>query len=360
MQSIGYSGGGLSYTQSFTYDSLNRLATAQENNGSNWSQTNAYDRYGNSQINYGGGSYNLSFSTTTNRITTSGYSYDSAGNLTNDTLHTYTFDAENKILKVDNTTAYVYDGEGQRVKKLVGENTRFIYGIGGELVAEFNGSTGSLKKEYVYGSGMAATIEPIVGTKYTTSDTLGSPRVVTNSSGSVVSRHDYMPFGDEIGSGVGGRTTGMGYGAADGVRQKFTSKERDTETGLDYFVARYYSSSQGRFTSPDEFSGGPRELFVLGSGDAKKQALPYADITQPQSLNKYSYVYNMPYPYSDPDGHCGVPTGLKSGQVGICVASYIKTYWVKGLDAVMVETLTARAEHLALRFECLWMPAKVL
>src|SRR5260370_38988522 len=90
-----------------------------------------------------------SFSSTTNRITTSGFSYDSAGNLTNDTNHSYTYDAENKIIKVDGTTAYVYDGEGKRVRKLVGENTRFAYGIGGQLIMEFDGSTGALQQEYV-------------------------------------------------------------------------------------------------------------------------------------------------------------------------------------------------------------------
>jgi RHS repeat-associated protein len=233
----------------------------------------------------------------------------------NDTLHTYTFDAENKILKVDNTTAYVYDGEGQRVKKLVGENTRFIYGIRGGLVAEFNGSTGSLKKEYVYGAGMEATIEPSVGTKYTTSDTLGSPRVVTNSSGSVVSRHDYMPFGEELGSGVGGRTTGMGFGAADGVRQKFTQKERDNETGLDYFSARYYASMQGRFTSPDEFTGGPDELYDFAD-NASENPTFYADLLNPQSLNKYQYSYNNPLRYVDPDGHDPCPQCAAVATVG--------------------------------------------
>ena len=86
-----------------------------------------------------------------------------------------------------------------------------------------------------------------------------------------------------------------------------TQKERDNETGLDYFLARYYSSTQGRFTSPDEFRGGPRELFVLGSGDSEKQALPYADISDPQSLNKYTYCYNNPLQFVDPDGHLGWP-----------------------------------------------------
>jgi len=254
----------------------------------------------------GSGNYNLSFNSSNNRITASGFSYDAAGNLTNDTIHTYSFDAENKIVAVDSNAAFVYDGEGQRVRKLIGENTRFVYGIGGKVVAEFDGSTGNLKQEDVYAGATLITIDAASfsnqGTQYTLADNLGSPRVVTNSSGHVVSRHDYLPFGEELFAGTGGRTTAQGYGAGDGVRQKFTDKERDTETGLDYFLARYYSSTQGRFTSPDEFTGGPQEIGILGSGHPEKQALKYAEVTNPQSLNKYQYCYNDPLRYVDPDG----------------------------------------------------------
>src|ERR1043166_2598590 len=227
-----YSGGGLSYTQSFGYDALNRLMTASES-GSAWSQTNGYDRYGNRWVDLGGGNQSLYFTASNNRIT--GASYDSAGNLLNDGLHAYAYDAENKIAKLDSVSAYVYDGEGQRVRKLVGENTRFVYGLSGELIAEFDGPSGNLRKEYVIGGGSLITIEPTAvnsnGTRYTVSDHLGSPRVVTNSSAGVIRRHDYMPFGDELGSGVGGRNSGMGFGVADTIRQKFTSKERDNEIG---------------------------------------------------------------------------------------------------------------------------------
>jgi RHS repeat-associated protein len=70
---------------------------------------------------------------------------------------------------------------------------------------------------------------------------------------------------------------------------QFTGKERDSETGLDYFGARYLSSAQGRFTSPD--------------WSARPVAVPYSDLTNPQSLNLYAYVLNNPLKNRDLDGH---------------------------------------------------------
>ncbi len=69
------------------------------------------------------------------------------------------------------------------------------------------------------------------------------------------------------------------------VQQKFTLKERDNETGLDYFEARYYASTQGRFTSVD-----PENYQAM------------LDPTDPQSWNGYSYVNNNPLGRTDPDG----------------------------------------------------------
>ena len=109
---------------------------------------------------------------------------------------------------------------------------------------------------------------------------------------------------------------------------RFNGKERDAETGLDYFLARYYSGAQGRFTSPDEFKGGIVDPFT-GQDIETDTALPYADITDPQTLNKYAYVRDNPLRYVDPDGHgtdaltCAVQGaevgGLMAGPVGVVV-----------------------------------------
>jgi len=75
---------------------------------------------------------------------------------------------------------------------------------------------------------------------------------------------------------------------------KFTGKERDAESGLDDFDARFYSSSFGRFMTPD--------------WAAKPTAVPYAHFGNPQSLNLYSYVQNNPTTVGDPDGHGDPPS----------------------------------------------------
>lgn len=284
---ITYSGGSTSFTQDFTYDQLNRLATSQENSGSSWTQTNGYDRYGNRTVTAGSGTA-LTFNTSNNRITTSGFTYDNSGNVTADPSHSYTIDGENKILKLNSTTAYAYDGDGKRVRKFVGENTRFIYGIAGELLAEYSGSTGDIQKEYIYGaSGLLATIESGL-TQYLTSDHLGSPRIATNTSGSVTVRRDFMPFGEEVSTGAG-RSGGQGWGTTV-VRQKFTGYERDSESGVDFAQARYFASSLGRFTSPDG---------------------PWLDQSEdnPQSWNLYLYVRNNPLNFVDPLGTTACPPG---------------------------------------------------
>jgi RHS repeat-associated protein len=113
-------------------------------------------------------------------------------------------------------------------------------------------------------------------------DQLGTPRIILDQSGSLASttRHDYLPFGEEL--SAGGRSWANGYTNSDARRQKFTSYERDDETGLDFAQARYHSKAQGRFTSADPLLGG--------------------DAGEPQSWNRYSYVINNPLNLIDPLG----------------------------------------------------------
>ncbi|HEX8845109.1 MAG TPA: RHS repeat-associated core domain-containing protein [Pyrinomonadaceae bacterium] len=122
-----------------------------------------------------------------------------------------------------------------------------------------------------------ATVEWVV------SDQLGTPRMIADKTGSLagMSRHDYLPFGEELFAGTGGRTAAQGYTQLDGVRQHFTGYERDNETGLDYAHARYYANIQGRFTGVDPVSG---------------------MVANPQTWNGYTYTLNNPVNLTDPTG----------------------------------------------------------
>ena len=76
------------------------------------------------------------------------------------------------------------------------------------------------------------------------------------------------------------------------VEVEFTGKERDAESGLDYFGARYFGSAQGRFTSPD-----PYNVVLQAKGDEFS-----AYLSQPQNWNKYAYTWNNPLRFVDPNG----------------------------------------------------------
>jgi RHS repeat-associated protein len=122
-----------------------------------------------------------------------------------------------------------------------------------------------------------------------TADHLGSTRLVTDGNGVVKKCFDYLPYGEEIPNGYAGRTASCfgpmaTYPASpDILGQKFTGKERDAETGLDYFGARYFSGAQGRFTTADPLMASARA-------------------SNPQTWNRYAYTLNNPLRFVDPDG----------------------------------------------------------
>lgn len=276
---------GLSVVQSYQYDQVSRLQRATETKAGvqQWQQGFSYDRFGNRNFDVATTTANVlgpnpTIDQATNRMAAGqSYSYDLAGNVTQEpfapTNKAYVYDAENHQVRFTvngQATQYSYDGDGRRVKKTNpdGSVVVFVYDAAGQMIAEYNSAAAA-----------ATTYQP----SYLTGDTLGSTRVVTDSYGIVKSRRDYLPFGEEIQAGIGGRTTAMKYSVADGLRQRFTGHERDDESGLDFAQARYCSSMQGRFLSPDP---------LLASGRA----------TQPQSWNRYVYTINNPLKYVDPAG----------------------------------------------------------
>ena len=120
-----------------------------------------------------------------------------------------------------------------------------------------------------------ADMTPLTTTTYYHGDHLGSTQLLTAGTGWPVGGDIYYPYGQ-------GPMPGTNH-------YLFTDKERDTESGLDFFGARYYASNMGRFMSPD--------------WSAQEEPVPYAKLNDPQSLNLYSYVLNHPLVGIDPDGH---------------------------------------------------------
>jgi RHS repeat-associated protein len=149
------------------------------------------------------------------------------------------------------------------------------------IVAETDLS-GVIQAEYVFFNGKrVARIDGPTGAGgvfYYFSDHLKTASVITDATGTIKSESDYYPWGGEL-----------ALIANDSNHYKFTGKERDTETGLDYFGARYYSNGLGRFISAD--------------WSATPIPVPYADLGDPQSLDLNTYVRNLPTTRTDPDGH---------------------------------------------------------
>lgn len=296
---------GFSQTQTQTYDALNRLKTSGEGSTS-WSQAYSFDQPGNRWVTSSPG-FTLSSFTPTVGTNYNAYNQlqllaaqDNAGNQTSDGAYASVFDAAGRMVSNANTgtTTYVYDGDGQRVMKQNWlETTTYVYDAAGNLAAEY--------AVPVAGQTLPTGETNPCGTAtcYVTVDHLGSTRLVTDSNGNVARRYDYLPWGEEIPVGTGGRTAAMGYqfdptqyamtGGQDGFNPKFTGQMRDFESGLDYFNARYYSPAQGRFVAPHPDNAG-------------------ADLANSQTWNGYGYVSDNPLSYTDPSGLFIEAAGLGS------------------------------------------------
>jgi RHS repeat-associated protein len=274
-------------TATYTYDSLYRLTNASTAGSTNypaWGLSETYDRYGNRSA-QGTSSgctgitcptNSMTVSATTNQITGSPYAYDLSGNMTNDGQNTLVYDGESHAVSATNGSSsgtYTYDGSGLRVKKVSGSTTTVYVFSGSKVIAEYdNGAAaGSPSREFVYsGATLLAKIDSS-GTQYYHQDHLSS-RLITDSSGNTVGQQGHFPFGEQWYPAPP---------ASPATKWEFTTYERDSESGNDYAQARYSVSRLGRFSSPDPIPG---------------------SVADPQSLNRYSYVRNMPIILTDPTG----------------------------------------------------------
>ena len=304
---------------SYTYDTLNRLLTGSATSGSYSGNKGcwAYDSFGNRTAE--------NFHTTAcptpetqeaateptarysvnNQVTwtsvngaASGLTYDAAGNVLNDNANAYLYDAENRLCAVKNlttsqVTAYVYDAAGVRVGKGTLSSwpsacvaptsvngftltNSYVLGPGGEQVSELSisGSTATWAHTNISANGQLLASYHDTNTYFDLNDWMGTKRASYTPNG-LLSTYFSLPYGNGLSSSGN---------ASDATEHHFTGKERDSESGLDNFKARYFGSSMGRFMSPD-----PAHIM--------KQKL-----VDPQQWNMYAYVRNNPLRFFDPTG----------------------------------------------------------
>jgi len=339
---------------SFNYDSLNRLASASGSQDDNpypnycWQ----YDSFGNrlwqtssamvysstaggpnpctasagpsSWALYNGtvnGTANNQMSSTSQNINQGQY-YDHAGNITYDGVTSYLYDGEGRICAVQQQitgvgtlmTQYLYDASGNRVAKgyittwscNTASNgftpqTAYVLGPGGEQLTEVTNISTTQTPSWqwahtnVMAPGLSATYDADGSGKtegslyFHLSDWLGTRRQQTDYAGNPLLNFTGLPYGDGLTTIPVSNTD-----AADATEHHFTGKERDSESGNDYFGARYYASSMGRWLSPDPKQPNIKFLF------------------NPQKWNKYNYVLDNPLTNVDPDGQEEVTVQLRA------------------------------------------------
>ena len=337
----------------YNYDTLNRLTSTQNALATSIAPQYAgqygcwsYDPFGNRKQE----AYSTATSTpcatgandnvlTTTRTYNSlnqdtGFQYDAAGNVIQDLINKYVYDPEGRLCAVKSilattATQYVYDAEGRRVAKGTISSwpaqgatcaaptaangftltAQYLLGPGGEQVTELSGNDQRVygwKHSNVWaGAHLDATYDPS-GLHFHLADPLGTRRVQVSALGLVEENCLSLPFGNGENCIVPPTAPAT---ADDATEHHFTGKERDTESGNDYFGARYFGSSMGRFLSPDPL-------------------MASAKVWDPQTWNRYTYGRNNPLRMIDPTGMAEV-TADQCAQDKHCVTVNINVIYDK-------------------------------
>ena len=202
------------------------------------------------------------------------YSYDQNGNQTSrrvgGTTYTLIYDAENRLVQVKLgrtiQATYTYNGDGNRVKTVVGSTTTAFVGN----ILEWTGSTTMMKKYYYAGGQRVAMRQGSSTLYYLLTDHLGSTSITATSGGGFYTELRYYPWG---GTRYASGTTPTSF--------RYTG-QREAEVGLYYYGARFYDPALGRFVQADSI-------------------IPHPGI--PSSFDRYAYVRNNPIRRIDPSGH---------------------------------------------------------
>ncbi len=305
---------GLARTVDYSYDNLYRLteAIAQASSTTIYDQTIAYSPTGNILSKSDQGSYAYSSANNANpqavtQIGTSTLAYDDNGNLTDYNSNSYGWDYRNELKDTvigTATTSYLYSHNGDRTQYYTPDRTVYYPNKYYEYDVVADKAT-----THIYLLGQPIANIEVVGTSspvihYIHRDHLGGTALITDNSGNLAQALDYYPFGNTRDTAVGSYQTG----------KTFTGHTYDPETDLLYMGARYYKGALGRFFSEDQLVndiGIDNNLFKQKYNKNLSEVL-----SDPQSLNSYSYVSNNPLIYIDKTGEFKLNTlGVGAFQV---------------------------------------------
>ena len=278
-------------TQSFTYDQLSRLQTAQS--PASWGDSYTVDPWANllQKTVTQGTAENLSIIVNAqNQI--GGFSYDARGDVTSTGSHSYTYDGAGRQLTAG-TGTYTYDGDDLRVQKVdsqTGSNDRIYWRAASTDVLTESDTSGNLQKDFIFFNGSRIAFHSYTSGNrhYFYTDHMGSTRVIANLSGSTIEwAADYFPWGliqKQPTSSISNF-------------YQWAGQEYDPEIQHYRFPFRPYRPQTATFMSPDPYNGS-------------------MDVTSPQSMGRYAYVTDSPTVLTDPSGLDGGGTDIP-GPIGL-------------------------------------------
>jgi RHS repeat-associated protein len=289
----------------YGYDDFGRATARTVTQGQTDNYTYVYDRWGNrwqqNPLN-GGNSSQLTFNTSKNQVTTSGYVYDAAGNLYSNGVHTYSYDADGNLTLVDggSTAQYVYNALNERVEAISAGSVGklFTFNLSGKRTSIWDASGGAQLQGQTYWGGLPVEFYASGQAHFQHQDWLGTERLRTTYNGSVEAGFPSLPFGDEYDPN-GSDLDAYHFAGLD--KDYFGSFDSQT----DHAQYRQYFDTQGQWMSPDPYGGS-------------------YDFTNPQSFNRYAYVLNDPLSAVDPSGQSPegtVGAGCLSGGLVGCLAA---------------------------------------